>query len=238
MGLKKCFGIISYLPSDPSRRERRTPHLTNLLTKLSVLWPDVDILVIAQNWKNYQEKKKKNNLVRIDFENALGILEARKVLREEFLKLDYDYIIYLDDDATIKCDTDTVHLEYMEEIDKHPSGLCWIHSDNHWHHHDDMTRAPLNLYAMSRDLVEAEPLVEVSIQKNEAYEDDTYAELIWHKYPDKYFDPPKGIYCTHSFRGVLMAHQIWHNTNYIIECYEDGLFDLDKIKENKEKWQM
>ena len=259
MVLKKCIGIISYLPDIPGHRQRRLVKLRNLLVQLGNLWPDIDILIVAQNWKDFKGPEIPNKIIKVSFSDKLGILEARKVLRAEFLKLDYDYIILMDDDCQITCDNETAHLDYIAEIDKHPTGLCFIHSDNHWHHHDDMARGPLNLCAISRDLFEKEPWVEVKIENNEAMEDDLYVELLYHKYPDIVFNPPATIRHTNSFKymyvlqygqydvspstwftnlGMVKFHQIWHNTNYVIECYEAGLFDLDKIKENKAKWQM
>jgi len=248
------------LPDHPQIRQRRKDHINGLFTQLNNLWPDVDILIITQNWKDFVPSEVNNKVVRVNFEEKLGILKARQVLREEFLKLDYDYIIFMDDDCDkIKLDGDHAHLDYMTEIDKHPSGLCFICSENHWHHHDDMARGPLNLFALSKDLFEKEPFVEIDIEKFEGMEDDIYVEYLWHKYPEKRFIAPTTIHHTNSFKymyvmhyaqyeiapptwfmnvGAVQFYKIWHNTNYVIECYEAGEFDLEKIKENKAKWQM
>jgi len=258
MALKKCIGIISYLPEGKwSWRKRRIPFITNLFNQLNELWPDIDIIIIAQNWQDYQIPEIKNKVIKFDYPDKLGILQARKILREKFLELDYDYLIWMDDDCKIKCETDTAHLDFMAEIDKHPGGYCFQRSDNHWHHHDDMARGPMNLFAEARELVEKEPLVEVELEKNEGMEDDLYVELIWHKYPEKEFLPPKEIYHTNCFKLMYTLqyghmdispstwfqnladvnfYRFWHNTNLAIECYEAGEFDLNKIKENP-KWR-
>ena len=53
MSLKKVFGIISYFPDNDSdyhieTRRERSRRFRELLLKLEELWPDVDIMVIAQ----------------------------------------------------------------------------------------------------------------------------------------------------------------------------------------------
>ena len=256
--LKKCFGIISYLTDNEAINNRRIPHLNNLFNQLSTLWPDIDILIITQNWHNYEMPKIANKIIRINFDQRLGITQARILLRSEFLKLDYDYIIMLDDDANIHCDNDTVHLDYISEIDKHPGGFCFIHSGNHWHHHDDIARGPLNLCAISRELIEKEPMPDIDIEKFEAMEDDVYAEIFHNKYSELEFMPPAGIYHTHSFKGVLYKHYshrelppptwytnvgaipwhaIWHNTNRIIEHLEQYKeIDIAAMK-NSDVWE-
>ncbi|MBP5694623.1 MAG: hypothetical protein J6X03_04175 [Bacilli bacterium] len=113
----------------------------------------------------------------------------------------------MDDDCDrIKLDNEHAHIDYMEEIDKHPSGYCFICSENHWHHHDDMARGPLNLFALSKDLFEKEPFVDIDIEKFEGMEDDIYVEYIWHKYPEKRFLIPTTIHHTNSFKYMYVLH--------------------------------
>ena len=47
--LKKCFGIISYFPPGTSIKTRRVERLNGLFNRLNELWPDVDIVLVAQN---------------------------------------------------------------------------------------------------------------------------------------------------------------------------------------------
>jgi len=202
--LKKCIGIISYLPDITNYRLRRISKLNSLMQQLNKLWPNIDILIITQNWRGYKLPDIANKIIQIDYPDKLGILKARQVLRDEFLKLDYEYLIWMDDDCQIECDTETAHLDYIAEIDKHPNGFCFIHSNNHWHHHDDMARGPMNLFAICRELIENEPLVEVYLEKFEAMEDDLYVEYIWHKYPECVFNPPTTIRHTNSFKYMYV----------------------------------
>ena len=45
----KVIGIVSYLPSDSNRQNRRKRFLF-LLHELNHYWPDVPIMIVAQNW--------------------------------------------------------------------------------------------------------------------------------------------------------------------------------------------
>ena len=44
----KVIGIVSYLPSDSNRQNRRKRFLF-LLHELNHYWPDVPIMIVAQN---------------------------------------------------------------------------------------------------------------------------------------------------------------------------------------------
>ena len=190
--LKKCFGIPSWLPNEEEARKKRIDRLNKLFKQLNDLWPDIDILVIAQNWKDFKPIETANKQI-IKIYPELGLLKARHTLREEFLKLDYDYIIMFDDDAIIET-KDNAHIKFMEELDKHPQGFCFIHGHNSAYH--PYCAAQLNLCAISRFIYEKEPMVDIDPQKNEGYEDSIYACLLHHKYSSFEFNPPQNIRCT------------------------------------------
>ena len=106
--MKICFGIPSWLPDKEPDRTQRKERLNRLLKQLNDLWPVIDILIIAQNWQDFKPIETQNKQI-IKTYKPLGILLARKILRDEFLKANYDYIIMLDDDAIISCDNDHNH---------------------------------------------------------------------------------------------------------------------------------
>lgn len=188
--MKKVFGIPSWLPDVEPARSLRIERINRLFKQLDYLWPDIDILVIAQNWKDFKPIETKNKQI-IKHYPELGILGARKQLREEFLSLDYDYIIMFDDDAIIKCDDDHAHLDYIAEVEKHPNGFCFIPgSDSKYHPY---IGAQLNLCAISRFIYENEPIVEIDPQKKEGFEDSVYSCLLHHKWAKYEFLPPKTI---------------------------------------------
>ena len=96
--LKKVFGIISYFPDNDSAyhietRRERSRRFKELLARLEELWPDVDIMVIAQNWQDFAMPNLKNKTIIYRYEQKLGILGARRELRKQFLASEYDYLI-------------------------------------------------------------------------------------------------------------------------------------------------
>ena len=262
--LKKCIGIVSYFPDNinermPHLREKRIARFNQLLNRLNDLWPTIDILIVAQNWKDYQLPEITNHIEVIKFDEPLHIIGARTELRKEFLKRDFDYIIMLDDDAIIEVANEQAANDYIEEIDNHPDGFCFIHSPDHWHTMDDYARAPLNLCAISRFIYEREPIPNVDLQKNEALEDDIYAVLLHTKWAEHEFMPAEGIRHTHNIKYQYLRQftnpdQITPSTwcdninkytdmflnttvvlNYIVAHKE--LPDFEKMrKENRRRW--
>lgn len=47
-GLRKVIGIVSYLP-DGANRAARERRIDDLLRKINILWPWIDIMIVAQN---------------------------------------------------------------------------------------------------------------------------------------------------------------------------------------------
>ncbi len=188
--VSKIFGIISWLPDKEPDRTQRKERINRLFKQLNDLWPSIDILVIAQNWQDFKPIKTKNKQT-IKYYEPLGILGARKMLREEFLKTGINTVIMFDDDAIIKCDNDHAHIDYMNEVDKHKDGFCFIHGKNNSYH--PYIGAQLNLCAISKFIYEKEPMVDIDPQKNEGYEDTIYACLLHHKWSKYEFTPPTTI---------------------------------------------
>ena len=206
--LKKCFGIPSWLPDREPDRSLRQERINRLFKQLNDLWPGIDILVIAQNWQDFKPIETKNKQI-IKTYKPLGILKARQTLREEFLKLGYDYIIMFDDDAIIKCDNSHAHLDFIEEINKHPQGFCFIHGHNSEYH--PYIAAQLNLCAISKFIYKNEPMVDVDPQKKEGFEDSIYACLLHHKWGKYEFTPPTGIKPIQFQNPHEVAPSTWFN---------------------------
>lgn len=178
------------MPDKEPDRGLRAERINRLFEQLNSLWPDIDILVIAQNWKNFKPVETNNKQIIKEYP-ALGILGARKILRKEFLTLKYDYIIMFDDDAIIECDDDHAHLDFIKEVEKHPQGFCFIHGHNSKYH--PYTAAQLNLCAISRFIYLHEDMVPIDPQKKEGFEDSIFACLLHHKWGKYEFDPPTTI---------------------------------------------
>jgi hypothetical protein len=91
-----------------------------------------------------------------------------------------------DDDMIIKCANDHVHIDYMNEVDNHPNGFCFIRykdadDASYYHKYHPYIAAQLNLCAISRFIYEREPMVDIDPQKKEGFEDTIYACLLHHK---------------------------------------------------------
>jgi hypothetical protein len=239
--MKKCFGIISYFTWDQPERKQRQDRLDRLIKRLSDLWPDVPIMIIAQQWKYYTlENKCKNQIIRFDYPK-LGILGARQTLRKHFLDSEFDYIIMLDDDALFELDSDSVAKEYMEEIDKHPDSFCFI-KGNGSSPYTEYNDSQLNLCAISRYIYEKEPIPNIDPQKSEAFEDRIWSTLLHFKYANKEFDAPKGIRCIHFKNTNEPVPSTWAGEkSYSWKSMRSNTLEIEKyISENKElpdKWK-
>lgn len=183
--VRKVFGIPSYFPDNDSEyhiemRRERTRRFRELLAKLEEYWPDIDIIVIAQNWQDFELPEVKNRIRTFHY-GKLGILGARKELRNKFLASDYDYMIMLDDDAMITVNEPKL---YMDEIDKHPDGFGAIR------------RAPqpsvLQFFAISKHIFSQVEFADVDPEKGQGFEDDVFSATCWGKFPNEGFMFPEG----------------------------------------------
>ena len=55
--LRKVFGIPSWLPDKEPDRSQRKERINRLFKQLNDLWPNIDILVVAQNWQDFKPIK-------------------------------------------------------------------------------------------------------------------------------------------------------------------------------------
>ena len=233
--LKKCFGIISWLPNDQKDRLLRKKRLINTLDQLNKLFPNIDILIIAQNWKRINLPEYSNNII-IKKYNKLGITGARIKLREEFLKLGYDYLLFADDDLLINYSEEAL-IDYLNRIDLHKSGFCYLEG-NKTNPYCNHICAPLNLCAISKDILEKEPMIDIDPMKYEGFEDSIYITLLHYKYPDKEFSIPSNISCTQANDTSIPS--TWNKENkslkkmfentYLIEDYISKYKDRPNIK--------
>lgn len=190
--MNKCFGIISWLPNDEAERNQRTDRLFKLLTQLNNYWPETAIMIVSQNWKDTSVNNFKN-IIRYEYTNGLGILAARKALREHFLNSNFDYLIMLDDDAVISMKNKRSAQKYLNELDEHPDGFCFLPGTGILDYYD----APLNMCAISKSIYSKEQMVDIDPQKKEGYEDSIFATLLHYKYSEYEFIPTAAITCVH-----------------------------------------
>ena len=203
--LKPAIGIISYMPDNITDRINRIDSLKNLLKQIDQYFTNTDILIIAQNWNGLKLTSRNNNLIIKDYP-ALGIIGARKTLREEFLKLDNNYIIMFDDDAIFEIDNPALLKEYLKLMEQNPHGFAFIYRGNGYdkgfHKKNPYASSQLNFCAISKFLYNIEDIPSIDPQKNEGYEDCIWSYLLLKRYPSFEFKVPLGIRCIH-----------WHNEN-------------------------
>lgn len=188
--LKKVFGIISYFPDNDSTihietRRERSRRFRELLFKLDELWSDIDIMIIAQNWQDFELPEIRNK-VRTYHYGKLGILGARKELRKRFLESDYDYLIMLDDDFIVVANDPQA---YMDEIDKHPDGFGAIRR----------SPSPLPFFAISKHIYEQIDMPNIDPEKGEGFEDDVFTAQCFSRFSEYGFMFPKGAVDEKSF---------------------------------------
>ena len=183
MALRKTFGIISYFPNNDSAfhietRKERSRRFRELLFKLEELWPDIDIMIIAQNWQDFELPEIKNKITVHSHAEKLGILGARRELRSKFLSSEYDYLIMLDDDGRIlNADPDL----YIQTIEEHPDGIGVIRHRS----------CPLMFLAISKSIYSQIDMPDIDPEKGEGFEDDIFVANCFAQFPDKAYDFPK-----------------------------------------------
>lgn len=231
MTSKKVFGIVSYFPNNDTEyhietRRERSRRCSELLLTLEKYWPEIDILIIAQNWQDFTIPNIKNKVIRYDYDK-LGITGARRELRSKFLESQYDYLIMLDDDGIISCEDPSI---YMNEIDNHPDGIGVIRH----------TACPLMLLAISKYVYSKIDIPDIEAEKGQTFEDDLFVARCFAQFPDKAFDFPKDCVTETSFKytGEGACPSTWaRENNYDWEGMRrvsKALIDAASRKEFKE----
>lgn len=227
-----CFGIISWFPDKEPNRSQRIERLNKTFEQIKEIFGDVEYLIVAQNWKDYElPEYVKAKVFKYD---KLGILNARKTLGKHFLKSKYNYLIMCDDDVVLKTDDDFTKEYFFNELNEHPEGFMFLQYS--W---------SLNLCAISKYIYAQSPMIDIDPEKGEGYEDTTYPWYLHYKHPDNEFKI-NGIKFIQNNREFHINHkstwedtkQASHNTlhnlsEYHINQFKRGNFILDKNKAQK-----
>lgn len=158
------IGIISYLPSEQMPRTIRIEAFNHLQAQLNQFFPSVPVIVIAQNWQDYTITSPNYT---IHSYPKLGILRARKTLRQKLLKSNGDYFILFDDDAIIEMETSTTDL--LQMCGENPNGFAFRKGDHN--KYNPCADSQLNFAVLSRFILESEDVPNVDPQKDEGFED-------------------------------------------------------------------
>ena len=229
--MKKVFGLISWFPDEEIHRKQRLERLNKTFAHLIDLFgEDIEFLIIAQNWQDYQVPDFIKNTLIYKFDK-LGILGARKMLREKFLESEYDYLIMCDDDIVLESKVDNAAQKYLKELDKHPEGFSFLKYG--W---------TLTFCAISKWIYEKIPMVDVDPEKNEGYEDMVFPLLLHYKYPDKEFTTGQFFTFLQNTKEYKVDHKstwmmqgIKYNelqlkTDIYTKHFKRGEFNIAKIK--------
>lgn len=207
--MKVVIGIISYIPDKQPDRVQRIQRFERLMTQLADFLPGIPVMVIAQNWKTYRPNYP--TLIKHTYEK-LGILKARKVLREKFLEMGYDYIVMFDDDAIIEYLTPYPSQAYLYALKTNPNGFMFL----------QYGASQLNGCAISSYIYTKEPMVDIDAEKNQGFEDAIFSWLLHNKYPEKEFTCT-AIKCTHFRNKNEYVPSTWAR---------EGVKDWTKLREN------
>ena len=163
-----CIGIVSYFPD--SIREHRIIKFNNLIKKCSEIFPDINIIIIAQNWKNFNVPVNNCKIFNYD---KLGIAGARNKLREWFINSEYDYLIMFDDDNVLKGDYES-GLKLISMIENHPNGFGIFN----W------KRGQLWGFAISKSLFKIVNYPSKTAENGEIFEDTYLSQVCKYLYPN------------------------------------------------------
>lgn len=238
---KFIIGIISWLPNDGSRQHRQDRVLKTIET-CEQLFKNIPIVIVAQNWQTFTIDKP--NVFIKSYKKGLGIVKARQTLQKQLLKYDFDYAIFLDDDAIIYGNNPKA---FLKHFDRYNDGYCFRYykemSDNLFVRY---MPASLNLCVISKNILSQELInLRFDPQKIIAYEDVVYPIMLYCKYPEKEIPYPIGTVYT-SFKtgqnikstwaSVVFGHDYWkvlsQNTAEILD-YLKKYKEYPNFKQNR-----
>ena len=172
---KNLIGIISYLPDDNDKRTSRFADLVNLIHTCNKIFSyNLHIFILIQNYKDNEILA----LYRIPNVECsfnypkLGIVGARKQLRSEFLRGNYDNLIMLDDDCVLEGNS-VGGKKYIEQLDSHP-GMFY-----------EFQNTLLKLFAISKEVFEQQDFIDVNPEEEEGFEDRVFVNVLRHRFPEK-----------------------------------------------------
>lgn len=203
--MKCVIGIISYLPDDKTIRNERKNKLKYLLYKCSIHF-NLPIIIIAQNWSEKDKQDLQVKSGNIMFFDKLGIVGARKKLREVFLSSDYDYLIMLDDDCKIDCTINGVKT-YLKEIEEHPDGYGLFYT------------GLLKLFAISKSKMSLVDYPNICVENGDGFEDKIFINELIKKFPEDKF--------------MFSAKEIWEDSISTQDPYSTWYVDQDLSLMNK-----
>ena len=171
--MKAMCGIISYLPDDKKIREHRFNDLKWLIGVCNYLF-NLPIYIVIQNYAQDEENtlKKYKNVTLSENYKKLGILKARRKLREYFINSEFNNLIMLDDDCKIVGSVEQAK-SYLKQIEENQD--CFI----------EFNDTLLKLFCISKDIFKEVDYEDVNPEKEEGFEDRVFVNKLRNLYKDK-----------------------------------------------------
>lgn len=208
--MSKVIGIISYFPDKQPDRDLRIDRFNSLLLTLDRLFKGIPILVVAQNWKDYVPNR---DIISYKFDK-LGILMARRTLRELFLLSNYENMITMDDDVMISGESGNL---FLKQIDDNPNSMgvfCWEHSQ-------------LNLLYISKHIYSQVDLPDIDPEKDQGFEDVVFTYNCKQLFPNNVF--------TFMDTGLTETSFRYTGPDKVPSTWAGGYHDWKKLRGNTKK---
>lgn len=167
------IGIISYLPDEKKIREHRFNSLKWLVHVCNYLF-GLPIYIVIQNYTQEEENilnKCKNVTLSTNYPK-LGILKARRTLREYFITSTYTNLIMLDDDCVIVGSVEQAK-KYLKQIQDNRD--CFI----------EFNDTLLKLFCISKEIFKEVDYENIEPEKEEGFEDRVFVNKLRNLYRDK-----------------------------------------------------
>ena len=168
--MKFCIGIVSYLPD--RIRDYRIKLISSLLNSCSNIFPGIDIIIVAQNYKDFIPTSN-SRIILLNYKDKLGIHGARKTLRKYFINSDYDYLITLDDDSKLSGTKENGD-KYLSLLENNPHKFGIMNWD----------RGQLILFAISKYLYSKIEYPKETCESGEIFEDIYISSICKHLCPN------------------------------------------------------
>ena len=169
--MRPLIGVVSWLPPDEPRRSVRRARAIDTLRKCRAIFPSVPVLVIAQGWHPMELAGMPSGIT-FSLYPRLGILGARRELRERFLQSPFDCLIMLDDDCALS-GTEADGDAYLSELRSHPG--CF----------GERAGTSLKLLSVCREVFIDYP--DVDPEAGDGYEDRAFVGALRASFPERRF---------------------------------------------------
>lgn len=250
MQMKKiAHFIISYLPDDENKRQKRKDAHHKQIKSIKAITPNAKIHIVAQNYK--EEDYIKDPQIEYQSFGKLGVVKARNQALQWFYNSDYDFCIINDDDVFLKpTDSSINFFEEIENNTKKFKDFDVIYSRDMYHnplqasevqYHEDWNKNWCFTWVGSS-------VLHWTIIRNfkkyygvEEYQDETIDSTKGEGYDDAdfgYYLNSKGYKIWQSCNALQSYAQSWYlkNSSLYEECTENPWTRLMNNKKDIKKW--